>query len=73
MCILVCGNDGVIENKVETFGMLYYADIFKFEELPDFEIEKIELLDSLPENWTYPEIQPKLIEKVKNLLEKNEV
>ncbi len=60
----VCDNDGAIENKVETFGMLYYADIFKFEELPDFEMEKIELFDSLPQNWTYPEIQPKLIEKV---------
>ena len=64
----VCGNDGVIENKVETFGMLYYADISKFEELPDFEMEKIELFDSLPENWTYPEIQPKLIEKANNFI-----
>ena len=64
----VCGNDSVIENKVETFGMLYYADISKFEELPDFEMEKIELFDSLPENWTYPEIQPKLIEKVNNFI-----
>lgn len=64
----VCGNDGAIENKAETFGMLYYADISKFEELPDFEIEKVELFDSLPENWTYPEIQPKLIEKVNNFI-----
>ncbi len=64
----VCGNDGAIENKVETFGMLYYADISKFEELPDFEMEKIEFFDSLPKNWTYPEIQPKLIEKVNNFI-----
>lgn len=26
-------------------------------------IEKVELMDQLPENWTYPLIQPKLIEK----------
>lgn len=64
----VCGNDGVIENKVETFGMLYYADIFKFEELPGFEIEKIEFFDNLPNNWTYPDIQPKLLEKVHNVI-----
>lgn len=64
----VYGNDGVIKNKVKTFGMLYYADISKFEELPDFEMEKIELFDSLPENWTYPEIQPRLIEKVSNFI-----
>lgn len=64
----VYGNDGVIENKVETFGMLYYADILKFEKLPNFEMEKIELFDKLPNNWTYPEIQPKLLEKVNNVI-----
>lgn len=72
ICIYsVSGNDGVIENKVETFGMLYYADINKFEELPDFEIDKIELFDKMPDNWTYPEIQPKLIEKVNNIMDLN--
>ena len=65
----VCVNEGVIGTNIETFGMLCYADISKFEELPDYEMEKIELFDSLPENWTYPEIQPKLIEKVNNFLE----
>lgn len=64
----VCGNDGVIENKVESFGMLYYADIKEFEKLPGFEIERIEFFDKLPDNWTYPEIQPKLIEKIRNVL-----
>lgn len=63
----VCVNDGVIKNKVETFGMLYFAEISKFEELPDFEIESIELFGNLPNNWTYPEIQPKLLEKVINV------
>ena len=28
-------------------------------------IEKVELMDELPENWTYPLIQPKLIEEYK--------
>ncbi len=56
------------QNKAKTFGILYYADISKFKELPDFEMDKIELFDSLPENWTYPEIQPKLIEKVSNFI-----
>ena len=27
------------------------------------EMEKVVLMDKLPENWTYPLIQPKLIEK----------
>jgi len=64
----VCGNDGMIENKIETYGMLYYADITKFEELPNYEMEKIDLFDSLPDNWTYPEIQPRLLEKAKNVM-----
>lgn len=68
----ICGNDGVIENNLETFGMLYFADILKFEELPGFEIEKIEFFNNLPDNWTYPEIQPKLLEKVNNFIGINE-
>lgn len=48
----------------ESFGMLFYAKIKNFEKLPDYEIEKIEFFDNMPENLTYPEIQPKLLEKV---------
>lgn len=65
----VCGNDGVVENSTETFGMLYFADITKFEELPGYEMEKVELFDKLPDRWTYPEIQPKLLEKVRSIVE----
>lgn len=47
----------------ETFGMLFVADIFSFEEIHS-EIEKIILTDDLIDNWTYPLIQPKLIQEV---------
>lgn len=48
----------------ETFGMLFYADIKAFEKELHSEIERIVLLENLPkENWTYPLIQPKLIEE----------
>ena len=46
----------------ETFGMLFTADIFSFEEIHS-EIEKIIICDELVENWTYPLIQPKLLEE----------
>lgn len=49
----------------ETFGMLYFADIVSFEALHS-EIEKILITDELVDNWTYPLIQPKLIEEAKN-------
>lgn len=43
--------------------MLYYAEITSFGEI-ESEIERRELFDRLPEALTYPEIQPKLVEKV---------
>lgn len=48
----------------ETFGMLYYADIKSFEEIHS-EIEKIIITDNLDVNWTYPLIQPKLIDEAR--------
>lgn len=48
----------------ETFGMLYFADINAFESELHSEIEKIYLLDDLPSQWTYPLIQPKLIDEI---------
>ena len=51
----------------ETFGMLYYAEVTSFEEELHSEIEKIFLTEELPENWTYPDIQPMLIEEAARL------
>lgn len=50
-----------IEND-ESYEMLYVADIFSFEEIHS-EIEKIIFTDELVDDWTYPLIQPKLIEE----------
>ena len=59
----VKGKTRVNENlSDETFGMLYIADIVSFEELHS-EIEKILITDKLVDSWTYPLIQPKLIEE----------
>lgn len=49
----------------ETFGMLYYADIKSFDNKLCYEIEKVILTDDLVDNWTYPEIQPKLLEEAR--------
>lgn len=48
----------------ETFGMLFFADVKTFEEELHSEIERIVIQDELPEAWTYPEIQPYLMEEV---------
>ncbi len=52
-------------NDEECFGMLFIAEIVSFEELHS-EIEKIVITDGLIKDWTYPNIQPKLIEEAKN-------
>lgn len=66
ICIYsVKGKTRINENvEDETFGMLFIAEIFSFGELHS-EIEKILITDNLVENWTYPLIQPKLIEEAR--------
>ena len=59
----VKGKTRVNENvDDESFGMLFIADIFSFEELHS-EIESILITEHLVDNWTYPHIQPKLLEE----------
>lgn len=64
LCVYsVTGKTSVNENGEESFGLLCFAEIFEFAGKLESEIEKIELMKELPENWTYPLIQPKLIAK----------
>ena len=51
------------ETGDESFGMLYYAEIKSFEEELHSEMEKIVLLDAMPDKLTYPLIQPLLMEE----------
>ena len=48
----------------ESFGMLFVAEVFSFGEIRS-EIERIVISEDLPDNWTYPEIQPRLLEEAK--------
>ena len=59
----VTGKTRVNDTGEESFGMLYFAEITEFAKELHSEMEKVILMDELPENWTYPLIQPKLIEK----------
>lgn len=47
----------------ESFGMLYFAEIRAFEQELHSEIEQIIITDDMPTNWTYPDIQPRLMEE----------
>lgn len=50
-----------------SYGMIFVADIVSFEEELHSEIEKILITDDLNDSftWTYPAIQPKLLEEVR--------
>lgn len=61
ICVYSVEKDGE-----ETFGMLYFAQIFAFGPLPLLEMERIELFEALPTHWTYPMIQPLLVAHVEN-------
>ncbi len=61
----VTGKNNVNETGEETYGMLFFADIKTFENELHSEMEKVLITDTLVENWTYPLIQPKLIEEAK--------
>lgn len=61
----ICVYSVVSSDNIETFGMLYLANVSSFEKELHNEIEKIIITDKLIENWTYPLIQPKLIEEAK--------
>jgi len=67
VCVYSVTSAGKFDGR-ETFGMLYYADIRRLEKELHSEIEKIVIKETLPLNpadfrWTYPDIQPALIEE----------
>ena len=67
----VIGKTRVNDTGEETFGMLYFAEITEFSKELHSEMEKVILMDEFPENWTYPLIQLKLIEKYMQIEKKS--
>ena len=59
----VTGKNRVNQTGEESFGMLYFADIYEFEKELHSEMEAVEFYEELPDEWTYPLIQPLLIEE----------
>ncbi|MCM1115304.1 MAG: NUDIX domain-containing protein [Clostridium sp.] len=62
ICVYSVTADNNFDGK-ETFGMLYFAEIKEFEAELHSEIEKIIFTDTPVDNWTYPDIQPKLLQQ----------
>ncbi|MFH1254816.1 MAG: NUDIX domain-containing protein [bacterium] len=54
----------VTKDTQTRYGRLYYANVKELKQTLDFEIEKIQFFDELPQDLTYPKIQPLLLKKV---------
>ncbi len=59
----VTGKNRLNDTGDEMFGMLYFAEITKFEKELHSEIEKVFMFDEIPSELTYPLIQPELIKE----------
>lgn len=59
----VIGQNRINLSGEEIYGMLYYANVYEFDKELHSEIETICLFDKLPTLWTYPQIQPLLVEE----------
>ncbi|PKP51829.1 MAG: hypothetical protein CVT92_11705 [Bacteroidetes bacterium HGW-Bacteroidetes-1] len=57
----------VLMNEQYSFGRIYTSNIQVFGELPVSEIVEVKLFEKLPDFLTYPDIQPKLLEKALSL------
>ncbi len=65
VCVYSVTAPGNLNHGEESFGMLFFADIKCLEEALHSEIERIALMDELPEKLTYPDIQPCLMKEAK--------
>lgn len=69
VCIYSVEKDETVD-YTESFGALFYSEVETLDKLPDFEINEIKLLDEVPNDLTYPLIQPFLHKKVLEFINK---
>ncbi|NLG88884.1 MAG: NUDIX domain-containing protein [Clostridiaceae bacterium] len=55
--------------RSETFGQLFYSEVETLDSQLLFETAEVKLFDDIPDNLTYPMIQPFLHRKVEEFLE----
>lgn len=53
------------EKGEESSGMLYFAEITELGPMPESEIAGVAFFSEIPDNWTYPDIQPHLMDEIK--------
>lgn len=66
ICIYSVDRDGI-----ESHGQLFYAEVDSLGDLPDLEIVEVKLFNDMPNNLTYPLIQPYLFRRTLEFLNIN--
>lgn len=56
--------------SITDYGLLYFADIKSFDDLPESEIAQIGFFEKLPEDLSFPLFHPKHFNKVQDFLDK---
>lgn len=69
ICDYYC--DYSLAENEPSYGRLFYAEISELGNLPESEIGEVKLFDKLPEELTYPEIQPHLYNKTLTFIYKS--
>jgi 8-oxo-dGTP diphosphatase len=69
VCIYSVERDETVDHT-ESFGALFYSEVETLGKLPDFEISETKLFDEIPNDLTYPLIQPFLHNKVLEVMNK---
>ncbi len=54
--------------SINSFGLLFYADIIELGSLPESEIEKIDFFQEIPDELSFPLFLPEHLNKVKEIL-----
>ncbi|MFA9388777.1 MAG: NUDIX domain-containing protein [Prolixibacteraceae bacterium] len=62
----------VTQNYTTTFGRIYLAEVKQLNELPAFEIQEICMAQKLPDQLTYPQIQTRILAKIKKAILKQD-
>ena len=55
------------------YGMAFLAVVHELGELPESEMQEVQLFEELPENLTYPMVTPLLVKEAEKLLEQMNV
>ncbi|CAK7086253.1 NUDIX domain-containing protein [Tissierella sp.] len=60
----------VNRDEIESFGQLFYSEVESLDELPNSEIGEARLFDTIPQDLTYPLIQPYLFNRIEEFCKK---